>query len=300
MFKSAQVGTALLFLSQEAKASKISYRPLTGTAPWSKSGEESTGPSWLVPTWPVNYSVPNFGVDSDIINTQAHIGASEGLHKKTLSGDYFEKSAPPKRDYFVPNFGVDKDIKLTDLNIKEAEAQHGRQILVEDKPEIKRDYRVVNFGQDREILANDESLSQAEGKLGMKFDASSLAQPNDIKRGYFVPNFGQDREITESLANTEKTEAQLNHVWNLVQLESDPITDSTGETTQYLHPDGAKKIKMNYSVPNFGEDQEMLDQKKNLADTETQMGHVFTPKESDAAKPYTVPNFGVDFDIKDA
>ena len=30
------------------------------------------------------------------------------------------------------------------------------------------------------------------------------------------------------------------------------------------------------------------------------MGHVFTPKESDPAKPYTVPNFGEDDDIKDA
>jgi hypothetical protein len=35
--------------------------------------------------------------------------------------------------------------------------------------------------------------------------------------------------------------------------------------------------------------------------TEKELNHKFEPKESgDAAKPYTVPNFGVDFDIKDA
>ena len=69
MFKSAQVGTALLFLSQEAKATKVSYRPIAGTAPWSKSGSESTGGTWLDPKWPVNYSVPNFGTDSDVLET---------------------------------------------------------------------------------------------------------------------------------------------------------------------------------------------------------------------------------------
>ena len=120
MFKSAQVGSALLFLSQEAKATKTSYRPIAGTAPWSKSGEETTGPSWLVPTWPVNYSVPNFGVDSDVLETQANAGFEQ------LSGDYFDAAKEPKRNYFVPNFGVDKDIKMTFLNIGEAEAQHGR------------------------------------------------------------------------------------------------------------------------------------------------------------------------------
>ena len=225
MFKSAQVGTALLFLSQEAKATKVSYRPITGTAPWSKSGEETTGPSWLVPTWPVNYSVPNFGTDKDIIETQASIGASESTLKQSLSATWDKPGTPP-RNYFVPNFGVDKDIKMTDLNILEAEAQHGRQILVEDKPAaIKRDYTVPNFGKDNEIASLDESLSQAEGQLGKKFDAASLEQPNDIKRGYTVPNFGQDKDIIDSLANTVSTEAQLNHVWNAVQLENESNSD---------------------------------------------------------------------------
>jgi hypothetical protein len=58
---------------------------------------------------------------------------------------------------------------------------------------------------------------------------------------------------------------------------------------------------MNYAVPNFGVDQEILDHDVNLAKTEKELGHKFVPKESSGGGgSYTVPNFGVDFDIKDA
>ena len=50
---------------------------------------------------------------------------------------------------------------------------------------------------------------------------------------------------------------------------SDPITHSTGETTQYTHPEGKdKKWKMNYAVPNFGVDHEVLSDKENVAAVE--------------------------------
>jgi hypothetical protein len=60
------VGTALSFLSQDAKAAKVTYRPSAEAAPWYKTHD---GPTWQDPTWPVNYFVPNFGVDKDIAVT---------------------------------------------------------------------------------------------------------------------------------------------------------------------------------------------------------------------------------------
>ena len=45
------------------------FRPIPGTAPW-KKGDPAT---WVDPTWPVNYSVPDFGVDYDIIATTSSI-----------------------------------------------------------------------------------------------------------------------------------------------------------------------------------------------------------------------------------
>jgi hypothetical protein len=89
---------------------------------------------------------------------------------------------------------------------------------------------------------------------------------------------------------------------SFVQLRSDPITSSLGEVTQYTHPESSeKKWKMNYPVPNFGVDQEIIDHDENLRLTEKELGHTFEPKKSGGGDPpYTVPNFGVDFDIKDA
>lgn len=81
----------------------------------------------MVPKWPVNYSVPNFGVDKDIVDTQNSIGQSEANLKHSLTATW-KKPEEPKRNYFVPNFGVDKDIKMTQLNIGEAEAQHNHVI----------------------------------------------------------------------------------------------------------------------------------------------------------------------------
>ena len=64
MFKSAPVGlAALAFLSKDVMAAKSSYRPTEEQAPWYKTASSST---WNTPDWPINYKVPNFGVDKEI------------------------------------------------------------------------------------------------------------------------------------------------------------------------------------------------------------------------------------------
>jgi hypothetical protein len=80
---------------------------------------------------------------------------------------------------------------------------------------------------------------------------------------------------------------------------SDPITDSTGETTQYTHPASKKAHPMNYKVPNFGPDMVLEGEKENVAKVEKELGHVFTPKEAADGfkKDYKVPNFGPDPDM---
>jgi hypothetical protein len=100
-----------------------------------------------------------------------------------------------------------------------------------------------------------------------------------------VPNFGQDSDIKDTFSNLAGAETAVNHVWNVdalqidstldrphnrrdranIMMMSDPITDSTGEVTQYTHPAGPKAHKINYFVPNFGADQEMESDKANIA-----------------------------------
>ena len=62
--------------------------------------------------YPMDYAVPNFGVDRDIQATQDHIGGAElRLGHRLAFADLKDSEYP--MDYAVPNFGVDRDIAAT-------------------------------------------------------------------------------------------------------------------------------------------------------------------------------------------
>ena len=65
-----------LFAILATESSAIKFRPTEGSTPWHK---QETGSTWLEPKWPVNYVVPQFGVDHDIKDSLAH---SEKLNMK--------------------------------------------------------------------------------------------------------------------------------------------------------------------------------------------------------------------------
>ena len=73
MFKKSSMSLLALSLA-DVKALKAQFRPYDGTAPWYKMASHAT---WVDPDWDVGYVVPNFGVDQDIIATQAHIAKAE-------------------------------------------------------------------------------------------------------------------------------------------------------------------------------------------------------------------------------
>ena len=62
---------SLLLLSS---ASAIKFRPPAGSNPWHKDVSEGT---WFKPDWDINYFVPDFGVDPEIIATQEHTKLAE-------------------------------------------------------------------------------------------------------------------------------------------------------------------------------------------------------------------------------
>jgi len=96
---------ALTFVSEQVRAMKLKFRPTPGTAPW-YDREKTKKPSWEKPDWPVNYFVPNFGDDIDIVAARKNINDTEKRLKTTLHAD-FGQTDGVKRDYFVPNFGQD-------------------------------------------------------------------------------------------------------------------------------------------------------------------------------------------------
>ena len=56
---------------------------------------------------------------------------------------------------------------------------------------------------------------------------------------------------------------------------------------------------MNYFVPHFGEDDDISASKSNMAEAESKLGAWVLPEKKDADPEYTVPNWGYDQDIED-
>lgn len=93
---------------------------------------------------------------------------------------------------------------------------------------------------------------------------------------------------------------------NLLQLESQSIPScnsfecKTGTAAQPFHSEKPDGHKVDYFVPNFGVDKEMISDANNLAEAEKNLGKWdYKPAKVAWDLDYKVPNFGVDFDIAD-
>ena len=84
MFSKPVVSLAVIGVAQAVHV-KEGYRPYAGTVPWHKDVSEAT---WVSPDWNVDYFVPNFGVDRDVMATQAHIAAAEKKLKVKLYASF--------------------------------------------------------------------------------------------------------------------------------------------------------------------------------------------------------------------
>ena len=149
------------------------------------------------------------------------------------------------------------------------------------------DYFVPHFGEDHDIIETKKSWATEEKKQGHFW---AIAPPaDDPPRNYFVPHFGTDEDIKSSLKNLNDQEAK-HRKWNLppdewfaqidnrpeeheqLQLESDPICSSAG-CVQYLHKVKGLGYKINYPVPNFGADTDIIDSKASLDLAEKMQQH---------------------------
>lgn len=304
------MGLAVLtFLSGDAQA--VKFRPIEGTNPWHKPAKAS---KWVDPDWPVNYFVPNFGVDKEIATSQKHLAEAEKSLKTTMKASFKTPKSHPM-NYFVPNFGQDTDIRIAQGNIKQTERDLRHKWnpkLGKDAPKPHpTDYFVPNFGMDKEIKASLANTQAAEKRLKTKWTVlDKKDRPAPHPTDYFVPNFGIDKDIKDSLAHTAAAEKKLNSKWRPVQddngawivpgpdvnkaykanvqleetvdadvkveTESDPICSSAG--CNYASEKGTKTHPMNYFVPNFGQDHEnVVTTDNSLAWAEKNLKHKWNP-----------------------
>lgn len=299
MFKSTIMGSVTLaLLTNETKA--VKYRPPPGATPWYKKA--SVGPN-ADPNYHYDYVVPNFGVDTDIAQTQKHLAQAEG-EKGPMKASFKKPKGHPV-DYKVPNFGpYDNDIRISLGNLDQSEKNLSHKWVPPTKAQIKagqypQDYFVPNFGVDNDIRISQGNLDQSEKLLKHKWTPPTKAQvkAGQYDKDYFVPNFGVDEDIKTTQQNIAATEALQKHKWNpvkdengvylvpeptlsraaLVQTEneinaeSDPICSSAG--CKYASEKGPKTHPMNYFVPNFGRDRDINHSFDSLDWAEKNLGH---------------------------
>ena len=72
MNKTSPIVIALLI--SNASAVQNRFRPTPGSVPW---GSAATRPTWDTPDYPVNYFVPNLGVDHNILTTMNSLKIAE-------------------------------------------------------------------------------------------------------------------------------------------------------------------------------------------------------------------------------
>ena len=71
----------------------------------------------------MNYFVPHFGKDHEMLNSMDSIKLAE-----SQLGHFWnpkDAPAPPPRNYFVPHFGIDSDIRTSLKNLNDNEAKYG-------------------------------------------------------------------------------------------------------------------------------------------------------------------------------
>ena len=152
---------------------------------------------------------------------------------------------------------------------------------------------------DRHVLEAADSIAWAETDRGHKWEWKKEPKPAIID--YQINPL--DVDIQGSLDNL-KMEEGIHGEWEygdasnvMLAMQSDPICSSAG-CTQYKQktPEGHP---MDYFVPNFGVDENIVAANEGLAWAEKDMGRKMEWKKQEPKQAeYKVPDFGVDEEIK--
>ena len=246
--------------------------------------------------FPNGYTVPNFGQDADIKDSLANTGKAESQLSHVWKAVQLESAE--KSDIMIESDPICSTAGCT---------QYGHPAAKDsttEPPPAAVDYPVPNFGKDPDMVSTLNSIKIAEEmnthKLVMGTPESKAKWHNVAKDTLYDYHPKLDKDVISTNKHIDAAENELGY--QMVQLKDDPIGSSIG-VTQYLHPGPKEKpYAMNYVVPNFGVDQEILDHDSNLAKTEEQLKKKFNPapKDDPPKMGYKVPNFGVDQDMLDA
>ena len=145
-----------------------------------------------------------------------------------------------------------------------------KEVPKHPKVDFPHDYFVPNFGVDHDIVATHSNLENAEKTLKTKWN------PKQDKDGKWDIPYESNYDVVK---NSQKLQMDD----SLLELQSDPICGSGGcEKTLPAAPEGHP---MDYFVPNFGVDADILANKKSLEIAEKTTGHKWEFKFCEKGKP---------------
>merc|ERR1712032_123900 len=108
-------------MGSSVSAVQLGFRPTAGSVPW---GGAATRPTWDTPDYPVNYYIPNFGLDHNMLTTMNSLKIAEAGAGKKLKASFAQNDAPG--DLRTPDLGVDEDVKFAQQSIAESQKESGK------------------------------------------------------------------------------------------------------------------------------------------------------------------------------
>lgn len=223
--------------------------------------------------------MPNFGVDEDIVNVQNSIKYEQDKqgHVWTPTQDsngYWNLPAAASNASYSYNVQLDSDIKLEDDPICSS-AGCSQYKHPAPPPGYPMDYPVPNFGQDHDIKSSIENERLASKMIGkewaFKTPGSWEKYRNKAKDTMYNFKPALDHDMVSTQKNIANAEGEYGN-WDLLQTESDPICSSAG-CTQYKHPEPPKGPPMDYPVPDFGVDHEIINSMEDERLASSMLGH---------------------------
>jgi len=198
--------------------------------------------------YPIDYPVPNFGVDRDIVDNHDDLKVAEGIVGHHWNFEFIKPPVnPAKKTVYDGAPPLDEDIIDSRKNLKDTEVKLSHKFTLDtDDVQLASD---IKMGSESDPICNSAGCTQYLHKH------KKLPYPID----YPVPDFGVDRDIIDNHDDLKVAEGIVGHKWNFI-LEKPPINPA--KKTVY---DGAPPL-----------DEDIIDSRKNLKDTEVKLSHKFT------------------------
>jgi len=195
----------------------------------------------------INYFVPNFGVDKDIVDNHASLAMSEDAlsHKLIMATDASKakwKNPAKDVDYnFAPK--LDLDMITTKKNLGDAETSVGHKWVIDD------------VQLDSDLKVESDPICSSAGCTQYKHKKKKLGY--DIN--YFVPHFGTDTDINDDFESLKLAEGMVGHKFQI---------GTAASKEKWKNP--AKDVDYNFAPKMDGD---VISTQKNLADAESSLGH---------------------------